>query len=64
MMIRAAQVDTGAPANSPPRWGAMRSEKCHARKSAIIHVTRAIASRRKPRTDPTAAEMRMAAITR
>ena len=64
MMTRAAQVATGDPDSSPPRWGAMRSEKCQARNSAMIHVTRAIASRRKPRTDPTAAEVRMAAITR
>ncbi len=39
-------------------------KKCQPRKSAIIHVTSAMASRRNPRTDPTNAETTMAAITR
>src|SRR3569833_3350099 len=64
MMTRAAQVDIGEGESNPPRCGASKSEKCHATNSAMIHVTSAIASRRKPRNAPTTAEMTMVATTR
>ena len=64
MMTRAAQVAHSAAPIRPPRCGAIRSEKCQATNSAMIHVTSATASRRKPRRAPTTAEMMMAAITR
>jgi hypothetical protein len=64
MMMRAAHGRTSESDMSPPRCGAIRSEKCQARSSAISQAPIAIDSRRKPRAAPTMAEMMMAAITR
>ena len=64
MMTRAAQGRTSESASSPPRCGSIRSEKCQARNSAMIQLPRATDSRRKPRSAPATAEIRMAAIIR